>query len=103
MPSVLLNQAKNLPSPTEKTGSTQEDHKLNNMNMKHIHTFEGFSNHETINEGQESLKMLLSNESSEIQKLAAEVEKMLEPVRFKIGIAYYDDVMKKIAEMVKAK
>ena len=66
--------------------------------MKNIPTYESF-----LNEGAESLKNLLSNESPEIQKLGAEIEKMLEPARFKIGIAYYDDVMLKIAEIAKLK
>ncbi len=56
-----------------------------------------------LNEGQESLKDLLSDESSEIQKLASEIEKMLEPQKYKIGVAYYDKVMQNIAAMVKLK
>ena len=56
-----------------------------------------------LNEGQESLKDLLSDESAEIQKLASEIEKMLEPQRNKIGVAYYDKVMQNIAAMVKLK
>jgi hypothetical protein len=56
-----------------------------------------------LNEGQESLKDLLSDESAEIQKLASEIEKMLEPQRNKIGVAYYDKVMQNIAAIVKLK
>lgn len=56
-----------------------------------------------LNEGQESLKDLLSDESAEIQKLASEIEKMLEPQKYKIGVAYYDKVMQNIAAMIKLK
>lgn len=66
-------------------------------------TYNEYINEGNINEGAESLRNLLSNESPEIQKLGSEIEKMLEPARFKIGIAYYDDVMLKIAEIAKLK
>jgi len=68
-------------------------------------TFENFlqEKENKLNEGQESLISLLSDESPEIQKLASEIEKMLEPQRYKIGVAYYDKVMQIIAAMVKLK
>jgi hypothetical protein len=73
--------------------------------MKHIHTFESFSTNgeERLNESGESLVSLLADASPEVKTLAAEIEKMLEPQRYKIGIAYYDKVMKNIAAIANAK
>ena len=73
--------------------------------MKHIHTFENFSanSEEHLNEAGASLASLLADASPEVKTLAAEIEKMLEPARFKIGIGYYDKVMQNIAAIAKSK
>ena len=73
--------------------------------MKHINTFESFSTNgeERLNESGESLISLLADASPEVKALAAEIEKMLEPQRYKIGIAYYDKVMQNIAAIAKSK
>jgi hypothetical protein len=73
--------------------------------MKHLHTFESFSanGEEHLNEAGESLTSLLSDASPEVKALAKDIEKMLEPARFKIGIGYYDKVMQSIAAIAKSK
>jgi hypothetical protein len=73
--------------------------------MNRIHTFESFStnNKETINESGESLVSLLADASPEVKALAAEIQKMLEPARYKIGIGYYDKVMQNIAAIAQSK
>ena len=73
--------------------------------MDHIHTFESFStnNKETLNESGESLVSLLTDASPEVKELAKDIEKMLEPARFKIGTGYYDKVMQSIAAIAKSK
>jgi hypothetical protein len=69
--------------------------------MENVQSFEQFIGESSINEGAESLVDLLADAKPEVKKLAAEIENMLEPQRFKIGIGYYDKVMKNIAEIAK--
>jgi len=57
---------------------------------------------EQLNEAGESLTSLLADASPKVKALAAEIEKMLEPQRFKIGIGYYDKVMQNIAAIAKS-
>jgi hypothetical protein len=73
--------------------------------MKHLHTFENFSanNEEHLNEAGDSLVSLLADASPEVKELAAEIEKMLEPARYKIGTGYYNKVMQNIAAIAKSK
>jgi hypothetical protein len=69
--------------------------------MKNLQSFEQYIGASSVNEGAESLVDLFADAKPEIKKLAAEIEKMLEPQRYKIGMAYYDKVMLNIAEIAK--
>lgn len=69
--------------------------------MENVQSFEQFIGESSINEGEVSLVELLADAKPEVKKLAAQIEKMLEPQRYKIGIGYYDMVMQNIAEIAK--